>query len=84
MTTLGQLAELAHPQPVAELGSPLGELDRGPLSRRQAYFGWEKLFLRPILTGIFVIGQACDAAFLHLGKKDLGLYPSRSNTTVKR
>src|SRR6516162_9408546 len=53
MTTLGELADFAHPQPVAEPGPPLGKAYRGQLSRRQAYVGGEKLLLRPILAGIF-------------------------------
>src|SRR5271155_3120923 len=69
MTTLGQLADFAHPQPVAEPGPPLGKAYRGQLSRRQAYVGGEKLLLRPILAGIFAIGQACNASVLHLDEK---------------
>src|ERR1700704_5618403 len=69
MTTLGQLADFAHPQPVAEPGPPLGKAYRGQLSRRQAYVGGGKLLLRPILAGIFAIGQACNASVLHLDEK---------------
>src|SRR5271168_3846147 len=69
MTTLGQLADFAHPQTVAEPGPPLGKAYRGQLSRRQAYVGGEKLLLRPILAGIFAIGQACNASVLHLDEK---------------
>ena len=36
MTTLGELAELTHPQPVAQLGAPLGEPDRAPFTQQQA------------------------------------------------
>src|SRR5580658_7908986 len=70
MTTLGQLADFAHPQPVAEPGPPLGKAYRGQSSRRQAYVGGEKLLLRPILAGIFAIGQACNASVLHLDEKN--------------
>src|SRR6202047_3919022 len=69
MTALGELADFAHPQPVAEPGPPLGKAYRGQLSRRQAYVGGEKLLLRPILAGIFAIGQACNASVLHLDEK---------------
>src|SRR6516164_3182552 len=69
MATLGELADFAHPQPVAEPGPPLGKAYRGQLSRRQAYLGGEKLLLRPVLAGIFAIGQACNASVFHLDKK---------------
>src|SRR5262249_61106293 len=69
MATLGELADFAHPQPVAEPGPPLGKAYRGQLSRRQAYLGGEKLLLRPILAGIFAIGQACNASVFHLDEK---------------
>ena len=66
MTRLGQLADLSHPQLFAEPGAPFSKAHRGRFSRRQACLGGEKLFLRPILTGIFAIGQACNAQALHL------------------
>ena len=69
MTTGAELAELAHPQPVAQPGSPFGELDGGALARGQADFGGEKFFLGPILTWIFAIGQTSDALVLHLGQE---------------
>src|ERR1700683_2906082 len=69
MTTLGELAELPHPQPVAQLGAPLGEPDRAPLTRGQAYLGGKKLLLRPIRPRVFVIAEAGDAPLLHLGEK---------------
>ena len=44
----------------AEPGPPLGKAYRGQFSRRQA--NGDKLFLRPILAGIFAVGQACNPA----------------------
>src|SRR6202040_4413790 len=67
MPPLGELADFAHPQPLAEPGPPLGKAYRGQLSRRKAYVGGEKLLLRPILTGIFPIGQACNASDEEIG-----------------
>ncbi len=67
MTTLGQLADFAHPQSVAEPGPPLGKAYRGQFSRRQA--NGDKLFLRPILAGIFAVGQACNPAVPHLDEE---------------
>jgi hypothetical protein len=55
MTTLGELAELPHPQPVAQLGAPLGKPGRAPLARGQAYLGGKKLLLRPIRPRVFAI-----------------------------
>ena len=64
MTAFAELAELAHPQ-VSEPSAPFGELDRGAFSRGQADLSGVKFVLRPMLAGMFVIGQACDAPGLH-------------------
>src|SRR5580698_3579702 len=69
MTGLGELAELPHPELVAQLRAPLGEPDRAPLTRGQAYLGGKKLLLWPILPREFVIAQAGDTPLLHLGEK---------------
>ena len=66
MPALGELAELAHPQTVAQLGAALGKPDRDLLPRGHVYLGCDELIPWPILARIFVIGQAGNAPLLHL------------------
>src|SRR5215471_20289833 len=54
MPALAELAALAHPQTVAELGAALGKLDRDLLPRGHAYLGCDELIRSPILARIFV------------------------------
>ena len=70
MPAVAALADLAQPQLIRQPGSPLGELHRGLLSRRQADGSGEEFLPGPILAGMLVIGQTGNALLLHRGQKD--------------
>src|ERR1700739_3496610 len=69
-TPRAHLADLAQPQLIRQPGSPLGQLHRGLLSRRQADGSGEEFLPGPILAGMLVMGQTGNALLLHRGQKD--------------
>ena len=66
MTALRELAELPHPQLIAEQDRLLDKAYRGFLSRCKTHLCRKELVFRPIVTGVLVIGEAGNAPLLHL------------------
>ena len=65
--TLGQLADLPHPEPALPVADPrpsLGQFQRHPLAVGQRRFDLRELGGRPIVLGILVVGDAGDAVGL--------------------
>ena len=73
MPAAGQLANLADPQtlaPIADPGAHLGQLHRQDFAAGHGDLRLGELGFRPILFGIFVVGDAGDAMLLpHLSEE---------------
>ena len=65
MPALGALAQLPHPQSVAQARAPLGQIQGDDLAAGQVHPGSEERLLGPWLAGELVIGQAGDTFALH-------------------
>ena len=62
MAAVGELADLAHPQPVGETAAPFGQPHGHQRAAGKAHRVFAKLLLRPVGAREFVIAQAGDAA----------------------
>ncbi len=65
MAALGALAQLADPQAVTQAGAAFAQLHRHELAIGKSDPAGGELLFRPILAGVFVVGQASDALFFH-------------------
>jgi len=67
--SIGTLADFTHPQSVAQAGASLGQSPGGFFPVGQAQFWFDKLALRPILSGELVTGDHRHPQGFHVREK---------------
>jgi hypothetical protein len=73
VAALAALAQLPHPQPVAQASAALGQKQGCELATGQSHLAGGELLLRPRFSGVFVVSQAGHALRLHPLEKVRGI-----------